>query len=188
MNKSTVLIFIAILIIVGAAFLASSPSVPVPAPDTNTDVEQNINPIDNPVVCTQDVKQCPDGSYIGRGGPNCEFAPCPSPNPVPSEKNGVTGVVTLSPTCPGPEPVPYDPDCAPRFYSTTIDVLVSGTTQVVKTTKSDSKGIFSVDLNPGTYVLKAQGGDILPMCPGVSVEVKSGQYVSVAIGCDTGMR
>jgi hypothetical protein len=28
-------------------------------------------------VCTQEAKQCPDGSYVGRTGPNCEFAPCP---------------------------------------------------------------------------------------------------------------
>jgi len=30
------------------------------------------------VACTQEAKQCPDGSYVGRTGPNCEFAPCPS--------------------------------------------------------------------------------------------------------------
>jgi len=29
------------------------------------------------VACTQDAKQCPDGSYVSRTGPNCEFAPCP---------------------------------------------------------------------------------------------------------------
>lgn len=29
------------------------------------------------VVCTQEVKTCPDGSSVGRQGPNCEFAPCP---------------------------------------------------------------------------------------------------------------
>lgn len=29
------------------------------------------------VFCTMDAKQCPDGSYVGRIGPNCEFAPCP---------------------------------------------------------------------------------------------------------------
>lgn len=28
-------------------------------------------------ACTQEAKQCPDGSYVGRIGPNCEFAPCP---------------------------------------------------------------------------------------------------------------
>lgn len=30
------------------------------------------------VVCTMDAKLCPDGSYVGRTGPKCEFAPCPS--------------------------------------------------------------------------------------------------------------
>lgn len=30
-----------------------------------------------PVACTMDAKMCPDGSYVGRVGPNCEFAPCP---------------------------------------------------------------------------------------------------------------
>lgn len=29
------------------------------------------------VMCTMDAKQCPDGSYVGRQGPNCEFAKCP---------------------------------------------------------------------------------------------------------------
>lgn len=27
-------------------------------------------------VCTLDAKMCPDGSYVGRTGPNCEFV-CP---------------------------------------------------------------------------------------------------------------
>lgn len=29
-------------------------------------------------VCTQDVKLCSDGSYVGRTGLNCEFTACPS--------------------------------------------------------------------------------------------------------------
>ena len=29
-----------------------------------------------PVACTMDAMQCPDGSYVGRTGPNCEFV-CP---------------------------------------------------------------------------------------------------------------
>lgn len=28
-------------------------------------------------VCTKEAKLCPDGSSVGRQGPNCEFAPCP---------------------------------------------------------------------------------------------------------------
>jgi len=29
-------------------------------------------------ICTMDALICPDGSGVGRGGPNCEFAPCPN--------------------------------------------------------------------------------------------------------------
>lgn len=28
-------------------------------------------------ACTREAKICPDGSAVGRTGPNCEFAPCP---------------------------------------------------------------------------------------------------------------
>lgn len=28
-------------------------------------------------ACTLEAKLCPDGSYVSRQGPNCEFAPCP---------------------------------------------------------------------------------------------------------------
>lgn len=33
-------------------------------------------------ACTMDAKICPDGSSVGRSGPNCEFSPCPSPKPT----------------------------------------------------------------------------------------------------------
>src|SRR3989344_9274407 len=33
----------------------------------------------NPVACTEEAKICPDGSAVGRTGPNCEFADCPAP-------------------------------------------------------------------------------------------------------------
>jgi outer membrane protein OmpA-like peptidoglycan-associated protein len=29
------------------------------------------------VMCTQDVKECADGSFVGRTGPTCEWKPCP---------------------------------------------------------------------------------------------------------------
>lgn len=46
------------------------------------------------VMCTMDAKQCPDGSFVSRTGPNCEFAPCPG------EQGGVTG--EIPPAHPGP--------------------------------------------------------------------------------------
>ena len=33
-----------------------------------------------PIACTMEAKICPDGSAVGRTGPNCEFSPCPSPS------------------------------------------------------------------------------------------------------------
>ena len=34
--------------------------------------------------CTEEAKQCPDGSFVGRTGPNCAFAECPdTPQPPP---------------------------------------------------------------------------------------------------------
>ena len=38
--------------------------------------EENRNDKERPVNCTMDVKVCPDGSSVGRTGPNCEFV-CP---------------------------------------------------------------------------------------------------------------
>lgn len=40
---------------------------PVPPEDSDQDS----------TVCTMEAKQCPDGSWVGRTKPNCEFAPCP---------------------------------------------------------------------------------------------------------------
>lgn len=47
----------------------------------NTTKNKIVNPGDNEaeqVFCTMEAKECPDGSFVGRVGPNCEFAPCPS--------------------------------------------------------------------------------------------------------------
>jgi hypothetical protein len=39
--------------------------------------ETQAPPLVSEVFCTMDAKICPDGSGVGRVGPNCEFAPCP---------------------------------------------------------------------------------------------------------------
>jgi hypothetical protein len=36
------------------------------------------NTQDEVMMCTMDAKECPDGSYVGRIPPRCEFAPCPT--------------------------------------------------------------------------------------------------------------
>lgn len=41
------------------------------------------------VMCPMDAMECPDGSYVGRTGPDCEFAACPS-TPVVTPDEPVT--------------------------------------------------------------------------------------------------
>lgn len=43
-------------------------------------MEPGITPpvIPGPVRCKADVRQCPDGSFVARRGPDCSFAPCPT--------------------------------------------------------------------------------------------------------------
>lgn len=35
-------------------------------------------PSGNRIICTMEARLCPDGSHVGRSGPNCEFAKCPN--------------------------------------------------------------------------------------------------------------
>jgi len=55
------------IILVSAILLAAcsqaTPSKPIEASP----------PAENQVMCTQDAKQCPDGTWVGRSGPKCEF-------------------------------------------------------------------------------------------------------------------
>lgn len=40
--------------------------------------ENKPNSSTKPMICTQEAKICPNGSSVGRTGPNCEFAACPA--------------------------------------------------------------------------------------------------------------
>lgn len=60
-----ILVVVVGLVLIGAVYIFIKPS---------------LAPIDGggQVACTADAKQCPDGSYVGRTGPKCEFTPCPT--------------------------------------------------------------------------------------------------------------
>jgi hypothetical protein len=44
------------------------------------------------VMCTADAMKCPDGSYVGRTGPNCEFL-CPTTTPTTTNDVAMTSVL-----------------------------------------------------------------------------------------------
>lgn len=76
MNKkitlfTLVLIFIAMF---GVYYTYSFTSFTMDRPDDSSG---------NQIACTMDAKQCPDGSYVGRQGPKCEFAKCPDSTSKP---------------------------------------------------------------------------------------------------------
>lgn len=49
-------------------------------------------------ACTMEAKVCPDGSAVGRTGPNCEFAPCPGEGKGTSDVSCTTkNLAILSP-------------------------------------------------------------------------------------------
>lgn len=107
MNKNTVILIIASIVILvglmtyGSMQMKKNPTVyepyatntETPSQDVTTNNDKPVTPPSTQpeevppsssmkggvevVACTMDAKQCPDGSYVGRTGPQCEFAPCP---------------------------------------------------------------------------------------------------------------
>lgn len=143
-----------------------------------------------PVACTQEAKICPDGSVVGRTGPNCEFAKCPEKGggSIAPYTSGVQGTVLLGPTCPV-ERIPPDPACADKPYKTTISVYrTSDTVHVFATAQTGVDGTFKISLAPGTYTVAAAGGAMLPRCTPTPATVAPNVYTKLTISCDTGIR
>jgi len=51
------------------------------------------------VACPQEAKICPDGSAVGRIGPDCEFAPCPNQNTTKENVCIVSGGKVVIQSC-----------------------------------------------------------------------------------------
>lgn len=162
------------------------------------------------VACTTEAKLCPDGSAVGRTGPNCEFAACPAPiatttSPTATSTtatttggsgaggsilpydSGVRGAVSLGPTCPV-ERNPPDPACADKPFATSITVRRAGRATPFVIGNSDAEGAFHFALPPGSYVLTAGTSAVLPRCAAVTVVVEPSAYTTATISCDTGIR
>jgi hypothetical protein len=68
-------IILLFVVIFGIIFWMQSNDIVI---NTQLPIIDNKKPIQKETVaCTQEVKHCPDGMYISRTGPNCEFALCP---------------------------------------------------------------------------------------------------------------
>ena len=77
-NKIFILTFIAVVFVFGGLLYIYNPG---PTEYKNPNEKE-------PVACTIEAKLCPDGSYVSREGPNCEFALCPTASST--EQNGTS--------------------------------------------------------------------------------------------------
>ena len=109
---------------------------------------------------------------------------------IASSAGGIRGRVTASPTCPV-EREPPDPACAPRGFAATLRITRVSSGRVVARLISGDDGRFRARLVPGRYIVDARpaAGGKLPRCPApVRATVRAGQYASVLIDCDSGIR
>jgi hypothetical protein len=103
-----------------------------------------------------------------------------------NESSGITGQVLIGPTCGGPVG-PTSTECADKPYATTITVLdLSG--NVLETFATDAEGRFRIPLQPGVYILHPESTGKLPAAFDQQINVVSGQFISVTITYDSGLR
>lgn len=88
MNTNGKLIAILIVVIVVAGFFYKVGLLGVKLPNQDSG---------NQVACTMEAKLCPDGSYVGRTGPKCEFSECPKSTSSGSELPAPKPVLTPKP-------------------------------------------------------------------------------------------
>ena len=138
------------------------------------------------IACTQEAKQCSDGSYVGRTGPNCEFGACPS-----SEKDSgiLRGTMTIGPICPV-ERIDNPCNPTPEMYAAhRVFVYNSDKSKLITTLTPNEKGNFSATLSEGKYFVDVERQSIggTQGAPAV-ISIKSGETTTLTISIDTGIR
>jgi hypothetical protein len=103
----------------------------------------------------------------------------------PFLNSGLEGLVTVGPQCPV---VREGESCPDVPLAATLELRQDG--KLVVRFDSDAQGRFRVALRPGSYSLEPQspGGRGLPAAGPRSVTVLEGQFLSVAVVYDSGIR
>lgn len=140
-------------------------------------------------ACTMEAKLCPDGSYVSRSGPNCDFAQCPVKLGFIDDlgTGKVAGHIDIGPNCPVIE-IDHPCPAPPQAYSSR-QVVVYGAdgTTIVQIGNIDASGNYSFALLPNTYFLQIKPAGIGPG-EKKKVTVIVGQTSTVDFNVDTGIR
>ena len=147
----------------------------------------------NEIACTMEAKICPDGSSLGRTGPNCEFASCPGEGGGNGDggggilpyRSGINGAVFRGPMCPV---MRVDEPCPDAPYATVVTLYRANTSFVFASIKSDAQGKFQFNIPSGDYVVNAVNEGISKTCGDVHVTVGPDTVENITISCDTGIR
>jgi hypothetical protein len=126
---------IAIGVALWVVIFAQNDSKPAPMPEA-TSTPQEV------YECNADAKICPDGSSVGRTGPNCEFAACPSPDATAGTVTTYLGgsPTTLNVTI-NPKQVVSDSRCPEG-----VQCIWAGTVEV--------RTVLSTQVSHGEHILK----------------------------------
>ncbi len=129
------MILVGVLLIGGVAWAASRNTESVV-----TSISPNVTSTQG-WECNGDAKICPDGSLVGRTGPNCEFVSCPLPNATSTTMTTYLGgrVTGLNVTV-NPEEVVSDSRCPQG-----VQCVWAGTVSV--------RTVLSTEVSHGEHVL-----------------------------------
>ncbi len=140
-----------------------------------------------PVACTMEAKLCPDGSYVGRTGPKCEFTECPSPISIGT--GTIEGTMTIGPICPV-ERIDQPCNPTPEMYAAhKVFVYTPDKTKIIATLIPNAQGNFSATLLAGSYIVDVthQSIGFIKGAP-QNIKITSGQITTIIINIDTGIR
>ncbi|MEO5986696.1 MAG: carboxypeptidase-like regulatory domain-containing protein [Candidatus Limnocylindria bacterium] len=114
-------------------------------------------------------------------------SPPPQSTPAPVAVT-LSGAATAGPTCPV-ESQPPDPACAPRPVDGARILVIDAEGAQVAEGMTDGRGLFSIEVPPGSYVLVAQPVDGLMGVPAPhAVDVGPAGAGDIVLAYDTGIR
>lgn len=99
---------------------------------------------------------------------------------------GITGVIVVAPIRPGP--IKKDSETPNRAPLPNATFTITSDSGAVTRFTTDTKGRFTVSLEPGHYVVLLAENRFPKPCGPFKINVEAGKMTDVEWRCDTGMR